>query len=59
MLNLIPRGICTELVVEVFLINLFFQLVLGTRFIQKSHTIMTLVQIRIKIKIIKLEIKKS
>ena len=43
-LNLIPK--CTELL-EVFLVNIFFQLVLGTRFIQKSHTIMTLVQIKI------------
>ena len=32
----------TELV-DVFLLNLFFQLVLGTRFIQESNTVMTLV----------------
>ena len=52
-LNLIPS--CTELV-DVFLLSLFFQLVLGTRFIQKSHMDMTLVLIK---KIILLEIRKS
>ena len=50
--DLIP--ICTELV-DVFLFNLFFQLVLGTRFIQESNTVMTLVLI----KIVELEIRKS
>ena len=40
-LNLI-HIICTELV-EVFLVNFFFHLFLGTRFNQKLHTIMTLV----------------
>ena len=53
-LNLIP--ICTELV-DVLLVNLFFQLFLGTRFIQKSHKIMIFV-LHTKKKIIQLEIRK-
>ena len=36
-------------------LNLFFQLVLGTRFIQESNTVITLVLL----KIIELEIRKS
>ena len=51
-LNLIP--LCTELV-DVFLLNLFFQLVLVTRFIQESNAVMTLELL----KIIELEIRKS
>ena len=46
--------VCTELV-DVFLLNLVFQLVLGTKFIQESNTVMTLVLL----KIVELEIKKS
>ena len=45
-LNLIP--ICTELV-DVLRLNLFFQLVLGTRFIQESSTVMTLVLQRLSV----------
>ena len=41
-LNLIL--LCTELV---FLLYLFFQLDLGTRFIQESNTVMTLVLLKI------------
>ena len=51
-LNLIL--VCTELV-DVFLLNLFFQLVFGTIFIQESNTATTLVLL----KFIELEIRKS
>ena len=41
--------------VDEFLLNLFFQLVLGTKFIQETNTVMTLVLLEI----VELQIRKS